>query len=170
MTKRDFFILIIKLFGLYSIITTIFSVLPGNITFALTNFDVFGIIWIILALVIVLVLFVILIFKAENIVKLLNLDNGFDDDRIDFGKLNSSGIVKVTVFVIGGLLIIDNIPIFLSHTFFAFKKDLNGIIENGNSKFYWAVSTIKIVLGFLLITNFKFIATLLKTDKNKEVE
>lgn len=70
MTKRDFFILIIKLFGLYSIITSIFSVLSGNITFALTNFDVFGIIWIILALVIVLGLFVILIFKAENIVKM----------------------------------------------------------------------------------------------------
>lgn len=162
MTKRDFFILIIKLFGLYSIINSIFSVLPGSITFALSDSGIPGIIWIILVLVVVVGLFVVLIFKSENIVNLLKLDNGFDDDRIELGKLKSSGIIKVAVFVIGGLLIIDNIPIFLSHTFFAFKNDLNGIIGNGNSGFYWAVSAIKIIIGFLLITNYKYIATIFK--------
>ena len=45
MTKRDFFILIIKIFGLYSIITSLFSVLPNNISFVIQNIEIIGIIW-----------------------------------------------------------------------------------------------------------------------------
>ena len=170
MTKKDFFVLIIKLFGLYSIITSIFSVLPNNIAFALSDIGAFGIIWIILVVIIVLGLFVLLIFKSEKIVKLLKLENGFDDDKINLDKLTASEIVKVATIIIGGLLIIDNLPIFLSNTFFQFKNNLNGLIDNGNSKFYWAVSAIKIVLGFILVTNYKHIANLLKVEKSKEVE
>jgi hypothetical protein len=47
MTKRDFLALMIKLFGLYSAVTTIFSVLPNNIMFALGHLDATIAVWVI---------------------------------------------------------------------------------------------------------------------------
>jgi len=165
MTKRDFFILVIKLFGLMSIVTSLFSVLPSNISFALMDIDAFSLTWIIVAVLIVLGLFVLLVFKSDKVVGLLKLDKGFDEDRIEFGNLNSADIVKIGTFIIGGLLIIDNIPAFLSHTLFAFKGSVVGQVYSTQDKFYWAVSGLNLVIGYLLITNYDFVARLLRTTK-----
>jgi hypothetical protein len=45
MTKKDLFRLIIKISGLYSIITTIFSALPNNLYLALADIDWIGVVW-----------------------------------------------------------------------------------------------------------------------------
>ena len=169
MTKRDFFILIIKLFGLMSIVTSLFSVIPSNISFALMDIDAFSLIWIAVAIIVVIGLFILLVFKADKVVRLLRLDKGFDNEKIELGNLNSTDIVKIGTFIIGGLLILDNIPGFLSHTLFAFKGSVVGQVYGSKDNFYWAVSGINIFLGFLLLTNYSFVARLLKT-KNKENE
>lgn len=126
MTKRDFFILVIKLFGLFSLVTSLFSVLPNNISFALMYMDAFSLAWIAVAVFVVIGLFVLLVLRPDKVVSLLRLDKGFDDDRIEVGNLKSSDILKLGIFIIGGLLILDNIPAFLSHTLFAFKGDVSG--------------------------------------------
>jgi membrane-anchored glycerophosphoryl diester phosphodiesterase (GDPDase) len=169
MTKRDFFILVIKLFGLMSILTSLFSVIPGNISFALTDIEAFSLIWIAFTILVVIGLFVILVFKADKIVGLLKLDKGFDDEKIELGSLNSSDIVKIGAFIIGGLLILDNIPGFLSHTYFAFKGSVSGQFYDTTDKFYLAVNGINIFLGYLLMTNYSFVERLLGT-KSKENE
>ena len=168
MTKRDFFILIIKLFGLLSIVTSLFSVLPSNIFFALMDIDAFSLTWIIVAVLIVLGLFVLLVFKSDKVVELLKLDKGFDDDRIELGNLNSADVVKIGTFIIGGLLILDNIPAFLSHTLFAFKGSVVGQTYDTTDKFYWAVSGLNLMLGYFLITNYDFVARLLRTTKKEK--
>jgi len=118
MTKRDFFILIIKLFGLMTIVTSLFSVLPSNISLILMDIDAFSLIWIAATVIILIGLFVLLVFKADKVVGLLKLDKGFDEEKIELGSLNSTDIIKIGTFIIGGLLIIDSIPAFLSHTRF----------------------------------------------------
>jgi len=165
MTKRDFFILIIKLFGLFSLVTSLFSVLPGNISFALGHFDTFMVIWIIIALVVIVGLFVLLIFKADKVVNILKLDKDFDDERIEMGNLNPTSIIKLALIIIGGLLIIDNFPAVLSHTLFAFKGDLIGMTYETIDKFNWAVGGIKLILGFLLITNYDLVSRILRTKE-----
>ncbi len=167
MTKRDFFILIIKVFGLYSLITSLFSVLPSNITIAVMDSDTFTILWIIAALAIVFGLFIALIFKADKVVRLLKLDKGFDDDKIEIGSLKTTDIIKLGTFIIGGLLILNNIPVFLSHSFFAFKQDIYGheLDFNKQDKFNWAISGLNLIIGFLLLSNYEFV---LKIFKNKK--
>src|SRR5690625_7724332 len=110
MTKRVFFILIIKIFGLYSIITSLFSVLPNNISFVIQNIEIIGIIWLLATALIIIGLFYLLLTKADKISKLLKLENGFDEDRIDFNGLKSLDIIKFVVLIIGGLLFVENIP------------------------------------------------------------
>ena len=169
MTKRDFFILIIKVFGLLSVVTTLFSALPSNISFAMMGIDALSILWIAIAIMVVVGLFVALIFKADKVVELLKLDRGFDDDKIEIGSLEPADIIKIGTFIIGGLLILDNIPAFLSHTLFAFKGDVVGLeYHNIQDKFNWAVSALNLIIGFLLITNYEFVAKILKTEKTEK--
>ena len=168
MTKKDFFILIIKIFGLFSVVSSLFSILPSNISFALMDFGFFSLIWIAVVLVVIIGLFVLLIFKAEKVVKLLKLDKGFDEDRIDFGNLKSVDIIKIATFIIGGLLILHNIPGFLNHTFFAFKGNIAGVdYHTPKEIFDWIVSGMNLIIGYLLLTNFEFVAKIFKTKKEE---
>lgn len=96
MTKRDFFIVLVKLFGLYSAVTTIFSGLPNNIMFGMNgeiNIQVY--IWLFAVTSVVVGLFWLLTFKADKLVDLLKLGKGFSDDRIETGNIKSEDIIKI---------------------------------------------------------------------------
>lgn len=162
MSKKDFFILTIKLFGLFSLVTSIFSVIPSNISFALMDIDIVSIMWIMIAATTIGGLFVLLVFKAEKVVQALKLDKGFDDNRIELGNLKSTDVIKIGTFIIGGLLLLNNIPGFLSHTLFAFKGKNVGIEYKMEDKFNWAVSAINLIIGYLLLTNYSFVADKMK--------
>jgi len=77
--------------------------------------------------------------------------------------------------VIGGLLLIHNIPLFLSKGWVVFKLSVESNIENGTANQYvgvmdyinLGVSFINIVIGYLLVTNYTFVSKLLK-EKNRE--
>src|SRR5690606_20190873 len=103
---------------------SLFSVLPNNISFVIQNIEIIGIIWLLATALIIIGLFYLLLSKADKISKLLKLQNGFDEDRIDFNGLKSLDIIKFVILIIGGLLFVENIPTFLSHTLFAFKSSI----------------------------------------------
>jgi hypothetical protein len=172
MTKKDFFSLLIKIFGLYSLISFIFSVLPVNFIFVIQYIDAAAIAWIILILIVTFLIFLFLIYNPNRIINWLKLDKGFDDDRIDFLKFNNTNILKLAVIIIGGVLLIQNVPRFLSFTLFAFKssigKELNTVNFGGLRDYiHWGTSFINILIGYLMLTNYNFISRILK-EKNKE--
>lgn len=161
MTKRDFFRIMIKLFGLYSCILAIFSVIPNNINMVLYQFDLKILSFIIGATILILFFFLFLLFKADFIIDKLKLDGGFDEDRIQFENLNNDSIVKFGIFLIGGFLIVDYFPNFLNYTVQAFRDKVQNSesIRIPVSYFNWIVSGINIILGYILITNYKSLAT-----------
>jgi hypothetical protein len=174
MTKKDFFRLIIKIFGLYFVITIVFSVLPNNLFFVIGEIDLTGIVWLIASMFVLIFLFMFLIYKPDKVIQWLRLDNGFDEDRIDFQNFNISNILKLAIIIIGGIMLIKNIPIFLSNTLFAFKSsagnDINGnVIKYGSLRDYinWGTSFLNIIIGYLVLTNYNFISRILK-EKGKE--
>src|SRR5688572_13178736 len=138
MTKRDFFILIIKVFGLFSLVTSVFSTLPSNFIFIIMDAtpDVTSFVWLVTAAVVILSLFVLLVFQADKVVSLLKLDKGFDEDRIDLANLSASSIVKIATFIIGGFLLLDNVPAFLSYSLFAFKSSVINMVYSDDDKFH----------------------------------
>lgn len=169
MSKKDFFIIIIKLFGLNSLINFIFF-LPNNFSFAFSigKTDEKTIIWAILSIVIMFGLFVLLIFNAHNVVKILKLDKGFDDNHIDFANFDLNNIVKLAMILIGGFLIINNISTFLSHSLHAFKDSAIGKPYNFYNKFKWFLSGLNILVGYLLISNYKAVSRMLKISNSDE--
>lgn len=163
MTKTDFFRILIKVFGLYSVLTALLSALPSNITFVLSYPDAVGFIWLFGVATIVLGLFILLIRKPDVIIRLLKLDKGFDEERIQFENLNSRNIIKLSSIIIGGLLIIDNIPPFFSHTLFAFKDSVSRANNFSlQDNIYWATSFIKLIVGYFLVTKYEFVSKMFK--------
>lgn len=163
MTKRDFFRILIKIFGLYSLVLSIFTVIPQNISNVLYQFDVMILLIILASTLISVGLFLILLFKTDFIIDKLKLDNGFDDSQIILGNLTDESILKLTILIIGGFLIIDYTPSLLFDLVNAFKNKATFSSIEGSSIDYFQifVSLINIVIGYLFITNYKSISKFL---------
>ena len=166
--------MIIKIFGLYFLITTLFSVLPANLMWLSTDVDVEGAILIIVIVAVVVGMSVFLFFKPDALIRLLKLDKGFDDERIDFKNFNSENVLKLAVVIFGGYFLIRNVPGFLSHTIFAFKASVqpeineNKIIYGALSDYIsWATSFFYIVIGYLLLTNYDSISRRLAKQEDE---
>lgn len=165
MTKKDFFRILIKIFGLYSLVTAMFTVLPNSFSTVFYDLDAYGILHVLLLLIMVVFLYTLLIKNPDKVIRLLKLEEGFDDDYIKFENLNSENIIKLGLIVIGGFLLIDNIPYFLSHTYVAFKSDVSGSEINPTENIYWATSFLNIIVGYILVTYFKKLSKILNEKK-----
>jgi hypothetical protein len=173
MTKKDFFRIIIKLFGLYWLISSVFS--TGQLYFLtfLQNATAMNNLMSIFILLVEIVVFYILIIKTDLIVEWLKLDAGFDDELVVLVGFGLDGVLKLGVSVIGGLLILDNIVIFINQAYLALKVNFGAesdiVTLNGYSTYHLAVSFTKVILGYLLLTNYPIVSKLLlKITQNKE--
>jgi len=104
MTKKDFFILAIKLFGLSSALSAVFYALPsnlGNLVYAFQSLDWALIILVLIILMVTVGLFIVLIFKAHSVVEILQLDKGFNDARIELGNFKSEDLIKKVLSLSG---------------------------------------------------------------------
>lgn len=161
MTKRDFFILLIKLFGLFFLIKSLFL-----ITLVLRQLDVLALILLVVTLAAVAGLFWLLIFRADKVVAFLRLESGLSDERIDLGNIRADDIIKIGIFVIGGLLIIDNIPQFISQAYWFLKENNSGQEFKSSDGYNLAVSGLNVLLGYLLVTNYSFVSRIINVRKD----
>lgn len=108
MTKRDFFNIIIKLFGLYTVIKLTFAYLPNTLVFAFRNATFSTVLFSIIALSAIIGLNILLIFKSQLVVKWLKLDRNFDDKQISIANMDMVKLLTLGLIIIGGLLIVNN--------------------------------------------------------------
>lgn len=166
MTKRDFFRVVVKLFGLYSAVTAVFYILPSNVSFLISgDLNLKMITWLLTSTVVSIFLFVFLIFKADAVVNLLKLDHGFDNDQILFGQLSAKNLIAFSCILIGGVMILDNITQFVSAALNAFADKVSSTApdfsgDNIWRRFYfdWFSAGINVLFGYLLIRNNGWIA------------
>ena len=172
MTKRDFFRVIIKLFALYSVILTVFSLMPTYFSYAYISFDSVTLFLALGVVVCILILLIAILYGTDKIIDILKLDKGFDDDHIVIGNFNESNILKLAIILISGFLILDNIPILINQAYLAFKNQVsvNGLNNNYQihqlDYFQLTISIVCILLGYLMITNYSTVSKwLLNADK-----
>lgn len=172
MTKRDFFRIIIKLFGLYWLISSVFSI--GQIVYFSTtsNTGWSGLLYSFIVLIVLILLFYLLIFKADTIINKLKLDKGFDEDRIEFQNFNVENILVLAILIIGATMILDSIATFLNQVYLSVKVFMSNqsdfVTVNGQSNYHLVLSFTKIVLGYVLLTNYPAVSKfLLKITEKK---
>jgi hypothetical protein len=177
MTKKDFFRILIKLFGLYSAVITVFQLIPNNFIYAVSvrSIEPFVILWTLLYAALSIAVFSLIIFKTDMILNLLKLDQGFDDEFMKFANLNDQTIVKIGIIIIGGFLFVDYFPDFIQHCYSGFKSQFGNkmFVDNSYSQkqsLNWALSGINVVMGYLLLTNFGKISSLILKVNKKNVQ
>ena len=174
MTKTDLFRVIIKIFGIYCFIDALFQMIP-NLSYSGGFYSMSLKVSLIFLLVTGLIAY-FLLFHTDRIIKFLQLDRGFDFDNIDIGNLKSDGLFKFALIFIGLLLVVDNVGQFLNFCYLAFKKQVSStgldeidgfMLEQQLDYNWWIVSALNVVMGIIILTNYKRIAKLfVKKEKN----
>lgn len=160
MTNKDFFRLMIKLFGLYQFLLLIFTFLPSNLQLLFNDFFSIGsIISIILITLFILAVYYVFVKNPDLIINFFKLDRGFDKNEITVSNLNSDTILQIGIVLIGGFLIVDNLGYFISSFITYFK--ISYMKENFESlKNFEALilGGVNLISGFCLIIYRKQIA------------
>ncbi|MFT6148054.1 MAG: hypothetical protein ACJAUH_000734 [Saprospiraceae bacterium] len=171
MTKKDFFRILIKLFGLYVLINFAFSIVN---TISNLFIDSYGLgffeVGIYLGMLILLfLLFVVLVFKADTIIRWLRLDQGFDDEYIQFEKFSPKNVVKLALILIAGLMIIENIEVLIGQLTLYIQVRDYGIGGENISKYATIIAVAEIVTAYFLIREQNWIFSILKLDNTEEI-
>jgi hypothetical protein len=136
-------------------------------TDTLTLFTVFT------AFVFVTLFFIFIIryclFQTEKIITMLRLDKGFSDENLEI-NVQRSGLLKVALIVIGGLMIADGLPLFVYNVFFYFQhsNSYTGFTDNHASP-YVISNGLKLVFGYLMVTESQAIINFVERKRRKAV-
>jgi hypothetical protein len=175
MTKKDLFKIILKLYGLYSIIG--FVVELPNVAFYMYYDSNNDLLWAFLLIPLVSILVVYtLLFQSDFVIKLFKLDEGFDNNTNV--SLDGPTLIKIALVIIGVFMVINNLGDFISQVIFSFKESistnsLDSLLEtfNPNPVNYNIMisSALNIIFGFLLLTNYSRFANWIDGVNNKNV-
>lgn len=167
MKKKDLFVMIVKLFGLYSGIISLFAFLPQQVPLILMEDNNAYFITLLVSLAIV-GLFLVLIFKAGSIVTFLKLEDGFTTDEFNMTSINANDLIRIASIVIGGLLIVDNLPHLVSNVIYEYVTKDDGYTRMTRADFAWASSALSIIIGYLLVTRNELVGKFASRAKVKE--
>src|SRR5688572_3151268 len=108
MTIKTLWIIIIKLFGIYLIISSI-TVLPHvllSINYLFSD-DIQGVITLFIAFSLILITYILImrifIFRPTWLIEKLKLENGFEEVRIDI-YLSKTNALRIASIILGGYL------------------------------------------------------------------
>jgi len=181
MTPKNLFNIILKIFGLF-FLRKIIYIIPQLIS-AIPSFekaDDFGggqpgsmeILPLMVTLIaIAFYIFIIyqLLFKTNKIIDKLKLDQGFNQQEFSF-NISTSLILTISLIVIGGVILTNEIPDFCRNIFLYFqeKNFTHGMTKPNYS--YIVVSGVKIIIGLLIIGERKRIVEFVERRQDKKVE
>ena len=158
MTTRSLFNIILKILGIF-FIKDILATVPQllSIILYLTKADtVEEAIWTLVTTILILFVYGLvsyyLIFKSDLIINKLKLDKGFDQETIPL-NLHRSTILSISIIVIGGLLVADEIPNLCHQLFAYFQEKRMTYGQTSPSISYSVLAGAKIIIGLLLIGN-----------------
>lgn len=169
MTKRDLFIILIKLIGTVGFITSVVSFPFSVIQTMIIDFDYFSEYFLPqFGLQIVLLLaYLLFIFKANNIVDMLRLDQGFEEDYIYVEELNVAGIAKLSIIISGFLMLANNLPEFIQIVLSNFSDQNATFNASESEKLGLVGSGLKLLISYLMIAQYHRIIQILKLEEIK---
>ena len=167
MTIKTFWTILIKILGLLLILGAL-TIIPQWIssiysTYQIGDFESLTILTLILFLTLIVYYFVfkLCVFKTSWIIEKLKLAKNFETENID---LNSKSfiIISIATIVIGGLMVVDNIPILLKEIFVFFQQE--SLFKDYPNAGWILFHFIKVIIGYLLMTNSNRIAKLIENQ------
>jgi hypothetical protein len=172
MTPRTLFTIVVKIFGLF-FIKEIFQIITEAIpTLAYFNNQDITLTLFIPSAILILYLILYggisyyLITRTELVIDKLKLDQGFEDETLQL-SIHRSTILSIAIIVIGGLLMVEGIPTFLGQLK-RYHAEANDSYRQQSPTFsYMIVTAAKILIGFLLIVEKRWIVNFIEKQRKK---
>jgi hypothetical protein len=170
MKIRTFWVFLLKILGLYILlgsidvivqfISTTYYLFVNDSSDNIIKLSLIGMVVIIILIYYLVLRFII--FKPNLIIDKLKLDKGFEEEKIEFND-NSSTILRIAIIVIGGLILVDSLPILFKNVFIFFQQE--SLFRNYSGTGWIIFGVVKSIIGYLLLTNSKFFVDLIKKEK-----
>lgn len=165
MQIKTFWKILIKIIGLWILLSCV-SMIPQFLsTLSFTNGDLntktLMILWAVLLVAIIVYILVIrlFLFKTDWLIEKLKLEKNFTEERIDL-NMKSSTILTIAIIVMGGLILVESLPSFGSRLFDFYQQ--KNILREYHETSWLIYYFIKIIIGYLLLTNAKKLASLIE--------
>jgi len=173
MTPRSFWMILIRIMGLWFILKSVqplyqfislFFIRDGNpdtqtlLTMGLFSTVVLGLFLLILFLV---------LFRTEWIIDLLKLDKGFCEEQLEI-SLHHSSILQIAIIVIGGILFLKNLPTLIMQVLGNFEHLVR--LDYGYYPTRWSpvlYTFLNLLLGYLLMTNSRWLVRIIEKTRRK---
>lgn len=171
MTIRTFWTIFIKILGIGIVLNSVIVILQfiSTLFYVDSNYSVqsFALIATLLLLTLGIYIFILrlFVFKTAWLIDKLQLDKGFDEERIDL-NVKLSTVLTVSTIVIGGLMFIDSLPQLCKQTFEFFQN--NYLFRQNQSSTWIILYLVKTILGYLLMTNSKKVVQFIKKQIAKQ--
>lgn len=175
MTPRSFFVILIKIIGIYVILTSI-TVIPQFISTFLFSMGTIGMESAIsLTSVIGLLLLtafcygVILyycIFRTDFIIDKLRLDKNFTEEKLDL-HIHRSTVLTIAIIVMGGIIFTESLP-YLSRAVFTYIQQ-RGMEFTENSNNAWFIFyAVKAFAGLFMLAKSRLIINFIEQQRKKK--
>lgn len=170
MLIKDFFQLILKLFGLYFIVAVIFTVIPA-LLMSVQQVEFFTLLGVVLMIILLAAVFLLLIFKADVVIRILRLEKGFESPVLPLDNIDTYSVLKIGCVLVGGFLFVDNLAPMVSNGYQLLKGSLDRHFEETlfgrpNTQQDFALNSLNLLIGYLLVTNSHRFARWLNQDQS----
>lgn len=166
MELKDFFKLALKLIAIFFTVEAIY-IIASNIQYFLRAREVLDLtgIWFVASALLPLLMYYLIFVKSDKLMKVLKIDKGFTSQKVEFGNLSSSEILKISFILFGLFMLIQGLPNLIVNLVYAFdysaSPKFSGIPETAIFNYFDMIqSGVYVVLGYLMISNYKGIAKL----------
>jgi hypothetical protein len=170
MKIRTFWTFLLKILGLYIVLggidviaqflSTTYYLFADDSSDNIIKLSLFG-----MVVIMILVYYLVLrffVFKPNLIIDKLKLDKGFEEEEIKLDD-NSSTILRIAIIVIGGLILVDSLPVLCKNVFIFFQQE--SLFRNYSGTGWIIFGVVKSIIGYLLLTNNQFFVDLIKKGK-----
>ena len=169
MTPRNLFNLVLKIFGLYFIRDLFLTISPLlSAIYLFKNGQAEDAVWTIVSSTIVITIEACicyyLIFKTDLIINKLRLLDGFDQKIIPI-QMDRSTLLSISLIIIGGLILTDEIPNLCRRVYTYFQQKRMNYNQDDKEIPFLILTTVKIILGFLILSERKRIVGLIEKKK-----
>jgi hypothetical protein len=179
MTPRSFFSILIKIIGIYLVIEAM-AFLPqlisttyqyGRMMNDSSQQDILGAgFFLLLAVGTYLIILRYCLFKTDWLVEKLHLDRGFSEEKFEL-NIHRSTILKIAIFVIGGVMIIDSLPLLCKQVYsYVQMVRIDPSFKETQSSGWMIYYFVKFSVGFCLISANRPIVNFIELKRKGRVE
>jgi hypothetical protein len=172
MTTKSLFNIILKVLGIFflkDVLATVPQIISVFLYFSKADTVMEGV-WTLLFTIVILAVYCLvsyyLIFRSDLIMEKLRLDQGFDQEIIPL-NIHRSTVLSISIIVIGGLMVAENIPALCRQLFAYYQEKRMTYRQTDPSLSFAVMEGVKIVIGLLLIGNQRLIVKFIELQQRK---